>query len=119
MSIVPAGLGPGMTRASYWPEATLAEIRHMRDAGKSWMEVGDTLQMCPKAAQRAGKKMGLTHAPPKRRASSRSRQPRAVAQTQPVQRSVAELAGARPTLPPGATWALLTAGTCLEGQPYP
>ncbi|MGI4830284.1 MAG: hypothetical protein ACRYFU_19085, partial [Janthinobacterium lividum] len=59
------------------------------------------------------------HAPSKRRASPQSRQPRAVAQTQPVQRKPEQLAGARPTLPPGATWNLLTAGTCLDGQPYP
>ncbi len=107
-----------MTRASYWPEATLTEIRHMRDAGKSWVEVGDALQICPKAAQSLGKRMGLTHPPAQRRASPRARQPRAVAQTQPVQRSSAELAGPRQTMPPGATWALLTAGTCLDGQPY-
>ena len=108
-----------MTRASYWPEATLAEIRRMRDAGKSWVQVGDALQSCPKAAQSLGKRMGLTHPPSQRRASQRARQPRAVAQTQPAQRSSAELAGPRQTMPPGATWALLTAGTCLDGQPYP
>ncbi len=108
-----------MSKVPYWPEETLTEIRHLRDAGKSWVEVGDTLQICPKAAQRMGKKMGLTHAPAQRRANPRARQPRAVAQTQGVQKTPAQLAGARPTLPPGATWALLTAGTCLDGQPYP
>lgn len=61
----------------------------------------------------------MSAAPAKHRSSRRQRQPRAVAQTQPVQRSPEQLAGARPTLPPGATWALLTAGTCLDGQPYP
>lgn len=108
-----------MSKAPYWPEATLAGIRRLRDAGKSWLEIGDTLQMCPKAVQRLGKKMGLTRTPSKRRAGPGSRQPRAVAQTQSVQRRPEQLAGARPTLPPGATWALLTAGTCLDGQPYP
>ncbi len=34
-------------------------------------------------------------------------------------RSPEQLAGARPTLPPGATWGLLTAGTSLDGLPYP
>jgi hypothetical protein len=61
----------------------------------------------------------MSAAPAKHRSSRRQRQPRAVAQTQPVQRSPEQLAGARPTLPPGATWELLTAGTCLAGQPYP
>ena len=55
----------------------------------------------------------------KRRAGPLPRQPRAVTQTQDVQKTPAQLLGARPTLPPGATWALLTAGTCLDGQPYP
>ena len=108
-----------MSRAPYWPEATLTGIRRLRDAGKSWLEIGDALQMCPKAAQRLGKRMGLTHARSERPTNPRPRQPRAVAQTQPVQRSPEQLAGARPTLPPGATWELLTAGTCLDGQPYP
>ncbi len=61
----------------------------------------------------------MSAAPAKHRSSRRQRQPRAIAQTQPVQRSPEQLAGARPTLPPGATWELLTAGTCLAGQPYP
>lgn len=108
-----------MSKVSYWPETTLTEIRHLHDAGKLWVEGGDTLQICPKAAQGLGKKMSLAHAPAQRRANPRARQPRAVAQTQGVQKTSAQLAGARPTLPPGATWALLTAGTCLSGQPYP
>ncbi|MGI4800669.1 MAG: hypothetical protein ACRYG8_42930 [Janthinobacterium lividum] len=108
-----------MSRVPYWSEATLTEIRHMRDAGKSWVEVGDALQICPKAAQSLGKRMGLTHPPAQRRANPRPPRPRTVAETQPAQRSAAELAGTRQTLPPGATWALLTAGTCLDGQPYP
>ncbi len=108
-----------MSAAPYWPEATSTEIRRLRDAGKSWPEVGAALQICPEAARRQGKKMGLCHAPTKRRAGPLPRQPRAVAQTQQVQRKPEQLAGARPTLPPGATWELLTAGTCLDGQPYP
>ncbi len=49
----------------------------------------------------------------------RRHQPHAVAQTQARQRKPEQLAGARPTLPPGATWALLTTGTCLDGLLYP
>lgn len=45
--------------------------------------------------------------------------PRTTAQTQPRQRTSEQLAGARPPLPPGAAWALLTAGTCLDGVAYP
>lgn len=108
-----------MSNVICWPETTLTELRRLRDAGKSWEEVGDALQICSRAAQRAGKRMGLSHAPAKRRAGPLPRQPRAVAQTQAVQRKSEQLAGARPTLPPGATWELLTAGTCLDGQPYP
>ena len=99
--------------------ATLTELRRLRDAGKSWEGVGDALEICPRTAQRLGKRMGLKHAPAKRRAGPLPPQPRALAQTQAVQRKPEQLAGARPTLPPGATWALLIAGTCLDGQPYP
>lgn len=61
----------------------------------------------------------MSAAPTQHPSGRRPRQPRAVAQTQPVQKKPGQLAGARPTLPPGATWELLTAGTCLAGQPYP
>ena len=90
----------------------LGEIRRLREAGKSWSEIGDTLQVCPDVARRQGYKLGLTNP------RAQPRQPRAVAETQLVQRKPEQLAGARPTLPPGATWELLTAGTCLDGQPY-
>ena len=108
-----------MSEVVCWPEATLSEIRRLREAGKSWPEVGETLQVCPDAARRQGYKMNLPRIRGQKRAGPLPRQPRAVAETQPVQRKPEQLAGARPTLPPGATWALLTAGTCLDGQPYP
>ncbi len=61
----------------------------------------------------------MSAAPAQHQSGRRPRQPRVVAQTQPVQKKPGQLAGARPTLPSGATWELLTAGTCLAGQPYP
>ena len=108
-----------MSKVVCWPEATSIELRRLRDAGKSWEEVGDALQICPRAAQRAGKRMGLNHAPAKRRAGPLPLQPRVVAQTQAVQRKPEQLACKHPILPPGATLELLTAGMCLDGQPYP
>ena len=108
-----------MSEVVFWPEATLSEIRRLREAGKSWPEIGEALHVCPDGARRQGYKMKLPCVQGQRRAGPLPRQPRAVAQTQPVQRTPEQLAGARPTLPPGATWSLLTAGTCLDGQPYP
>lgn len=108
-----------MNKASSWPQAMLDEMRRLRDAGRTWPQVGDALRVCPDAARREGRKMGLCHPPTKRCAGPLPRQPRALAQTQPVQRSPEQLAGARPTLPPGATWGLLIAGTSLDGLPYP
>ncbi len=107
-----------MSEAPSWPEAVLSTIRHMRRAGKSWPEIGETLQVCPDAARRQGYKMNLPRIRGQKRAGPLPRQPRAVAETQPLQRKPEQLAGTRPTLPPGATWSLLTAGTCLDGQPY-
>ena len=108
-----------MSKVSSWSQAMLDEMRRLRDAGRSWPEIGDALRVCPEAARRQGRKMGLCHPPTQRRAGPLPRQPRAVAQTQPVQRRSQQLAGGRPTLPPGATWKLLTAGTSLDGLPYP
>ncbi len=96
-----------MSEVVCWPEATLSEFRRLREAGKSWPEIGETLQVyLPRI--RAQKRVGPL-----------PRQPRVVAETQPMQRKPEQLTGTRPTLPSGATWALLTAGTCLDGQPYP
>ena len=108
-----------MSKVPCWPEETLAELRRLREAGKSWPEIGEALQVCPDAARRQGYKMKLAPVWGKRRAGPLPRQPRAATPTDAVQKTPAQLVGARPTLPPGATWALLTAGTCLDGQPYP
>ena len=93
-----------MPVAITWTHLADARLLHLRALGRPWHSVAVELGVGRNAAIERARRLGL--------------QP--VTRIQPPPRPVVERID-RPPLPPGhpVSWQVITAGTCLEGEPYP
>jgi hypothetical protein len=93
-------LGDGMPRKLVWTEAQDSQIRRLRAEGASWDTVAAILGLARWTVIDRGRRIGALR---------------------PPRQSVAQEDPSRDPLPPGhpRSWGVLTAGTVLEGTPYP
>ena len=89
-----------------WPRPQDAQIRRLRGEGATWDRIAKALAVTRNAARERGRRIGA-HLPP----------PSVAAQSM----AAFLLDPCREPLPAGhpASWDMLTAGSCLEGTPYP
>ncbi len=89
-----------MPRKLVWTEAQDSQIRRLRAEGASWDTVAAILGLARWTVIDRGRRIGALR---------------------PPRQSVAQEDPSRDPLPPGhpRSWGVLTAGTVLEGTPYP
>ncbi len=104
LALLTIALGERMALKIQWSAHADQQLRTMRDHGGTWHIIATQLQIGRSAVIERARRLGIPPAP--------------VSSSRPVP---VPCRADRTCMPPGhpLTWAAITAGTILDGEPYP